>query len=147
MKNAILTGLKVREHHMQEMQAHVHQNLPEEACGLLAASAGTSQAVFPITNTLHSPVKFFMDPFELLQALQTLDERGWELHAVFHSHPVGPAVPSETDLREYLLPEVPALIWHRRHPDFEPASWSCSAFLIKPDGYQPLKLNVTAGTG
>ena len=39
----------------------------EEACGLVAGHRSDQLAVFPITNVLHSPVRFQMDPEQQLK--------------------------------------------------------------------------------
>ncbi|WP_299027318.1 M67 family metallopeptidase [uncultured Thermanaerothrix sp.] len=89
---------------------HVIQHLPEEACGLLGGQGETVSVVIPVTNSLHSPVRFRMDPAELLKALEWLDTEDLDLVGIFHSHPRGPATPSETDLHEFAYPESLMLI-------------------------------------
>lgn len=89
---------------------HVIQHLPEEACGLLGGRGESVSVVIPVTNHLHSPVRFRMDPNELLRALERLDAEGLDLLGIFHSHPRGPAMPSETDLLEYAYPDSLMLI-------------------------------------
>jgi proteasome lid subunit RPN8/RPN11 len=142
MKQFALTRLNIRSQHLQEMQNHVDQNLPYEACGLLAAAGGISQAVLPISNTLHSAGRFFMEPHELLAAFELIDAHTWELQAVFHSHPNGPKLPSTTDLEEYSMPDVPALIWYRPQAELEPSVWNSAAYLITSSGYQKLALRI-----
>lgn len=142
MKRFSHNGLTIRSKHMQEMQQHVHQNLPFEACGLLAAAAGISQAVLPVSNTLKSAERFFMEPHELLAALEAIDAHAWELGAVFHSHPNGPRFPSTTDLREYSMPTVPALIWYRPQAEIEPSTWSSEAYIIQSSGFMQLALRI-----
>lgn len=89
---------------------HIIQHLPEEACGLLGGQGETVSVVIPVTNSLHSPVRFRMDPAELLRALEWLDTEGLDLVGIFHSHPHGPATPSEIDLQEFAYPESLMLI-------------------------------------
>lgn len=142
MNNPTYSGLNIHARHIEHMRAHVQQNLPDEACGLLAAVGDISQAVYPITNQLRSPVRFFMEPRELLAALEAIDAHGWELQAVFHSHPNGPPAPSATDRREYSMPDIPALIWYRPRPALNPTEWACRAYIIHAESYQPLAFKV-----
>ena len=51
-----------------------------------------------------------MDPAELIQTLRHLRDTGESLIAIFHSHPHGPAEPSQTDIRRAYYPEAAHLI-------------------------------------
>ena len=64
----------------------------------------------PITNELHSPVRFRMDPAEQLQAFLQFESQGLDLLAIYHSHPNGPPHPSPTDIAEFTYPGVLYLI-------------------------------------
>lgn len=75
---------------------------PNECCGLLAGPMPTSGDYvvtrhFPLINTLASPTAFESEPHSLLAANRQMRERGWEILAVYHSHPAMPAVPSTRD--------------------------------------------------
>jgi proteasome lid subunit RPN8/RPN11 len=73
---------------------------PEESCGLLAAdSDGRLRMAYPLTNSLHSPTNYTIEPMEHYRALKHAESRGWEISGVFHSHPQSPAFPSPTDVR------------------------------------------------
>lgn len=104
-------GLTLTGFHAEAMLEHVLACLPEEACGLLVGEQGLVEQVAAVTNALHSPVRYRMEPQEQFEWLMWLDEHNKELLAVFHSHPAGPAVPSETDLAEYYYPEAAMIIW------------------------------------
>ncbi len=54
---------------------------------------------YALTNVENSPVAYTIDPTEHYRALQHAERSGWSLIGVFHSHPSGPAVPSEVDRR------------------------------------------------
>ena len=47
-----------------------------------------------------------MNPGQVASALNEIVRRGWELGAIVHSHPTGPATPSATDLRESFYPSA-----------------------------------------
>lgn len=83
-----------------EMVAHCLEGRPNEACGILASVNGSVVKVFRMTNASASPVRYALEPKEQLAAYRELDERGWELGAVFHSHTRSEAHPSPTDVRE-----------------------------------------------
>jgi proteasome lid subunit RPN8/RPN11 len=108
------------------MCAHLSSVLPEEGCGLLAGTAGMPRLIVPVTNELHSPVRFRMDPQEQLNAFLQFEEAGLDLIGIYHSHPRGPAFPSATDVAEFSYPDVETLIWSPQR-----AGWGARAFIIK----------------
>ena len=124
------------------MRAAVSARVPEEACGLLAgrieAEVYSALAVFPITNVLHSPVRYRMDPTEQLAAFDEIDARGWELVAIYHSHPTGPEGPSATDIGEAYYPEVVYLIWSLNGNE-----WQCRGYTIQSGEVRPAAVWVT----
>jgi len=110
----------------EQMRHHVSKTAPEEACGLIGGQVNRGRQVFPITNLLHSPVRFRMAPEEQLQALIQMEENDLELLAIYHSHPLGPDHPSITDIAESYYPEAIYLIWSAG-----PAGWNCHGFTIR----------------
>jgi [CysO sulfur-carrier protein]-S-L-cysteine hydrolase len=72
---------------------------PNEACGILASRGGLAVKVFRMTNASASPVRYSLVPKEQLAVYRKLDEEGWDLGAVFHSHTRTEAYPSPTDVR------------------------------------------------
>jgi proteasome lid subunit RPN8/RPN11 len=92
-----------------EMVQHCLAGRPLEACGLLAAADGRVVKVFKMTNASASPLRYSLDAKEQLAVYRTLDERGWELAGVFHSHTHTEAYPSPTDIR-LASEDVPYLI-------------------------------------
>jgi len=117
------------------MQQHVAGVMPEEGCGLIAGNNGIVKTVIPITNDLRSPVRYNMNPNELIQAFYEFEAQGIELVATFHSHPAGPSHPSETDLHEYAYPEAYMLI-------LTPAgsNWHLKGFKIKGSGFEQIAI-------
>jgi proteasome lid subunit RPN8/RPN11 len=51
-----------------------------------------------------------MDPKQQLAAMIDMEEQGWDLIAIYHSHPNGPQVPSATDIDKAYYPEAAHLI-------------------------------------
>jgi proteasome lid subunit RPN8/RPN11 len=62
-----------------------------------------------MSNASASPVRYSLDPKEQLAVYRKLDEQGWELAGVFHSHTRTEAYPSPTDVR-LASEDVPYLI-------------------------------------
>ena len=83
-----------------EMRVHVAQQIPLEACGLLAGKNDQVAKVLLVRNHAQSPVRFVMDPYEQLHAFDWIDSNGLDLVGIFHSHPAGPETASPTDILE-----------------------------------------------
>ena len=83
----------------EEMIRHCREGRPNEASGMLGAKAGEMVKVFKMANAAQSPVRYSLEPSEQLAVYNTLDEQGWDLGGVFHSHTHTEAYPSPTDVR------------------------------------------------
>ncbi len=81
------------------------REFPNECCGVIAAEGGVPVKVFPMTNVDASPVTYRLDPKEQLSVWDELDEQGWDLWAIYHSHTHSEAYPSETDRRQAFYPD------------------------------------------
>ncbi len=81
------------------MVQHALEEDPNECCGILAGAGGIVIQHYRITNTERSPYRYSMDGRELNQILRELDDNGWEMQVIYHSHTHSPAYPSDTDVR------------------------------------------------
>ena len=81
------------------MVQHALEEDPNECCGILAGAGGIVLQHYRITNTERSPYRYSMDGRELNQVLRELDDNGWEMQVIYHSHTHSPAYPSDTDVR------------------------------------------------
>ena len=124
-----MVHLVLRVGHMDIMRSHVAAEAPLEACGLVAGTDGQSAYVFGIRNEQASRTHFRMDAKQQYEAFSKMVGAGWGLLAIYHSHPTGPAGPSETDLAESAYPGVVQLIWSPQK-----GGWGCHAFFV--DGGQ-----------
>ena len=91
--------LTINQQFTAEMTAHALQEDPNECCGILAGPKDAVAKLYPITNTVASPVRYLMHPQEQLNAMLDADRNGWEIIAFYHSHTHSPAYPSPTDVR------------------------------------------------
>jgi proteasome lid subunit RPN8/RPN11 len=82
-----------------EMIEHSLDGRPNEACGILGAENGSIVKVFRMSNASASPVRYSLEPKEQFAVYKTLDDQGWDLAGVFHSHTRTEAYPSPTDVR------------------------------------------------
>jgi proteasome lid subunit RPN8/RPN11 len=123
---ALLSGLYLTRVHWTQMEADVIAKAPEEACGIVAGEGNTSRIVISITNILHNPTRFRMDPSEQLNAFLLVEEKGWDILAIYHSHPQGINAPSATDYEELTFPGIIYLIWYQ-----EENQWKCRGYLMQ----------------
>jgi proteasome lid subunit RPN8/RPN11 len=93
-----------------EMVAHGLAGFPNEACGLLAGKEGRPVKFFPMTNFDASPVTYRLDPKEQFHVFDEIDDEGWELVGIFHTHTHSEATPSETDRKQAFYPEAYHLV-------------------------------------
>jgi proteasome lid subunit RPN8/RPN11 len=93
-----------------EMLQHGLAGFPNEACGLLAGKEGRPVKFFPMTNKDASTVTYRLDPKEQLRAFDEIDDEGWDLLAIFHTHTHSEAYPSETDRAQAFYPEAAYLV-------------------------------------
>jgi len=66
--------------------------------------------VFAMANADASPATYRLDGKEQLKVFDELDERGWELWGIYHSHTHSEAYPSETDIRLAFYPDTRYLL-------------------------------------
>jgi proteasome lid subunit RPN8/RPN11 len=111
----------------ERVVAHCLDQLPLEACGLLAGAemapagacapaggAGNSSShraavheVYPAANAARSARLYTVEPKDLLAADRAAEKAGRALIGVWHSHTHTPAYPSPTDIAQ-----VPDPAWH-----------------------------------
>ena len=82
------------------------REFPNECCGVIAAAGGVPVKVFAMRNADASPATYRLDGREQLRVFDEMDEQGWELWAIYHSHTHSEAYPSETDRRLAFYPEA-----------------------------------------
>jgi proteasome lid subunit RPN8/RPN11 len=102
--------LEIDRGFFDEMLQHGLAGFPNEACGLLAGKEGRPVKFFPMTNRDASTVTYRLDPREQLRAFDEIDDEGWDLLAIFHTHTHSEAYPSETDRAQAFYPEAAYLV-------------------------------------
>lgn len=83
--------------------SHAEQELPNEACGLIAGIIEDEnklvKKVYFLTNIDHSNEHFSLDPKEQLAAIKDMRANGLVPLGNWHSHPESPSRPSDEDKR------------------------------------------------
>src|SRR4051794_23161574 len=90
--------MDVAPEHLEEMIAHAREEAPNECCGLVAGRDGRSERVYRMTNAARSPLRFEVEPIEVMRTLEAIDEAGLEPVALYHSHTRTAPYPSQTDV-------------------------------------------------
>lgn len=81
-------------HQLRTLAARTH---PREAVALVLCSPRRCIAV-PLRNLADDPQRHFrVEPLEFARIEHALRRRGFQVLALFHSHPMGPARPSPAD--------------------------------------------------
>jgi [CysO sulfur-carrier protein]-S-L-cysteine hydrolase len=102
---------------IDELVQHARDDLPNECCGILATGDGSAVKVFRATNAEASPVRYSLDPREQYQITMEIEDQGWELGAIYHSHTRSEAYPSQTDVNLAFYPDALYVIISLRNPD------------------------------
>ncbi len=86
---------------LDEVVAHALEDPANEVCGVVAVADGPSRAatrVYRATNVHASPMRFEIEPKELLALHNAIEQEGDELGAIYHSHVRSRPFPSQTDV-------------------------------------------------
>ena len=89
----------------KEIVEQALREFPNECCGLIAAEADVPVKVFPMTNADASPSTYRFDGTEQLKVFGELDDRGWDIWSIYHSHTHSAAYPSPTDVKRAHYPD------------------------------------------
>ncbi len=94
-----------------ELATQAEDASPAEACGFVAVDqAGTAVRMYAVPNRAAGLGAYTIDPADLFAVISDTERRGWEIGAIYHSHPSGPSRPSRTDLDSAIDPEWLSLI-------------------------------------
>ena len=101
--------LRLTDASYTDMVAHALDDLPNEACGLLAAAPGTAKAerIYRCRNAAASSRLYEVEPIDHLKADRDAEASGLEIVGVYHSHTHTDAYPSPTDVNQ-----APDPSWH-----------------------------------
>ena len=90
--------MKMTREQADAIVAHSLEEAPNECCGMIAGRDGEASEVFRARNELASPFSYSVDARDLFTITETIEARGEELAAIYHSHTRSPAEPSQTDV-------------------------------------------------
>jgi proteasome lid subunit RPN8/RPN11 len=98
--------VRIRRALLDDLITHALEDSKNEVCGVVAVDAAGAEEgrrrraveVHRAVNVHGSPLKFEIDPAELLALYNAIDERDLELGAIYHSHVRSAPYPSQTDI-------------------------------------------------
>ena len=95
--------------------AHARESAPREVCGVLGGEHGADESradtVRRVENVADTPrTRYELDPGAHLAAMEELEAADRAVVGFYHSHPSGPAGPSETDAARATWPGYSYLI-------------------------------------
>lgn len=93
--------MKIASGLLDQIVAHALEDPTIECCGVVAIEPEdppVARRVLRARNIHASALKFEIEPMELYRLSETIDEAGWEIGAIYHSHVRSPPRPSQTDI-------------------------------------------------
>jgi [CysO sulfur-carrier protein]-S-L-cysteine hydrolase len=93
-----LPVVRISRELLDDLVAHAREDAPNECCGMVATHDGEAVKVFRARNVHASPLRYEVHPKDQLRAMLEIDDEGWELGAIYHSHTRSDPVPSQTDV-------------------------------------------------
>jgi proteasome lid subunit RPN8/RPN11 len=140
------TSVELSADLVQALVDHARAEYPNEACGVIAgdrdpALGGSARRFVPMRNIMASPLRYQIDPLELLRLDDELEAAGEAYWAIVHSHVRSAAYPSPTDVRQAAIYTQPLYVLVSLEAD-EPA---LGAFRIVDGTIFPVELLVGAG--
>jgi len=100
----------IERRYVEHIIAQAKEETPYEACGIIAGKEGKAVKLYRTVNAEQSTTTYRLEPEEQYRIFVEMEEKGWELWAVYHSHPAFPAYPSARDIEMAYFPESLYLI-------------------------------------
>lgn len=84
-----------------EIIAHTKEGGADEICGMIAGKDQRAVKLYRVVNAAENkPVRYIMQPEDQLRVLKDIEKKGWDLLAIYHSHPSSENYPSATDVAD-----------------------------------------------
>ena len=83
---------------LERIVAHARREYPNECCGMVGVRDGRAVSVHEAENVAASPLRFEVDGLEVHSTIETIEDAGGQLGAIYHSHTRTEPYPSQTDI-------------------------------------------------
>ena len=94
----------------EQIIEHAREEAPNECCGMVATSNGRAVRVYQATNAAASPLRYEIEGAEQYRIQMEIEDAGYELGAIYHSHTRTEPYPSQTDINLAFYPDSLYLI-------------------------------------
>jgi len=98
--------MRIARQMFDDIVAHALEDAPNECCGLIASLDGEATRVYRALNGKPSPFSYEIDAHDLLRITSAIDDAGWEVGAIYHSHTRSPPKPSQADINLAFYPDA-----------------------------------------
>lgn len=104
---------------LEKMIAQAKRDAPNETWGMIGGKNGHAEKVYEMKNVSPTPVtRYVADPPELLKTVREIeDEHGWDILAIYHTHPATEPYPSATDIAEAHYPDSVYILISLKNPE------------------------------
>jgi proteasome lid subunit RPN8/RPN11 len=107
--------MKIASELLDAIVAHALEIPKIECCGLVAVEPGsndgpkTATRVYRAENIHATALKFEIDPMEQYKLTKEIEDQGWEIGGLYHSHVRSEPKPSQTDIG--FAANLPGIEW------------------------------------
>ena len=105
-----MSGLTISRAVYEEIVSQALAEAPNECCGMIATVASEAVQVYPAVNAAASPLRYEIDGAEQYRIQSEIEEQGWDLGSIYHSHTRSAPYPSQTDINLAFYPDSVYLI-------------------------------------
>lgn len=128
--------MRIKKEIIDKIIAHAKQGLPLEICGYLASTNGVFSHHYEMTNIDQNQEHYSMDMNEQMKTVKEARAKGFELGAVYHSHPVTPARPSTEDIKLAYDPNISYVIISLADGGEDVKSFKIKDSQVTPEGIE-----------
>ena len=124
--------LQIAQHLVDKLLAHARADHPDEACGVIAGSAGSDipTRFIPMVNAARSPTFYEFDSADLLKLYRDLDANEEDPVVIYHSHTSTQAYPSRTDIAYAAEPSAHYVLVSTRETGNDEGPYELRSFRI-----------------
>ncbi len=124
--------LQISQDLVDKLLAHARADHPDEACGVIAGSAGSDipTRFIPMVNAARSPTFYEFDSADLLKLYRDLDANEEDPVVIYHSHTSTQAYPSRTDIAYAAEPSAHYVLVSTRETGNDDGPYELRSFRI-----------------
>jgi len=124
--------LEISQDLVDKLLAHARADHPDEACGVIAGSAGSDipTRFIPMVNAARSPTFYEFDSADLLKLYRDLDANEEDPVVIYHSHTSTQAYPSRTDIAYAAEPSAHYVLVSTRETGNDDGPYELRSFRI-----------------